>query len=297
MPPATPARRLVIITGPSGAGLSTAGAALEDAGYEAIDNLPLRLVKPLLAQPENDFSMALSLDTRNRDFSTEALLELIGDLSGDSTLDVQHVYLDCQTDTLLRRYSVTKRRHPFAQAANLSEAIAREQDLLRPIRARADILIDTTDLNPHELRAEIGTWLVPDGHQSSAVQVQSFSYKRGLPRSADLVFDCRFLRNPYWQVALREQDGRDPDVADYVAGDPRYQAFFEKVRDLALFLLPAAQEEGKSYLSIAFGCTGGRHRSVAVTEHLAHALAEAGWQVSVRHREIGRQMTGKEARL
>lgn len=297
MSPPTSPRRMVLITGPSGAGLSTATAALEDAGYEAIDNLPLRLVRPLLREPGYDRPVALGLDTRNRDFSTNGLLELIGDLAAHDGLDVQHVFLDCRSETLIRRFSVTRRRHPISQASTLAEAIDRERDLLEPIRARADILIDTSDLTPHQLRAEIETWLVPGGQRESAVHIQSFSYKRGLPRGADLVFDCRFLNNPYWQEELRRLDGRDGPVQRYVEADARYREFLARVTDMVLFLLPAAQEEGKSYLSIAFGCTGGQHRSVALTEALSRTLAERGWQVSKRHREIGLRVSGEEAKL
>jgi UPF0042 nucleotide-binding protein len=148
------------------------------------------------------------------------------------------------------------------------------------------VLIDTSDLNVHQLRAEVEHWFAPDGKRRLSVSVQSFSYKRGLPRSVDMVFDCRFLSNPYWVEALRPLNGTDPRVAAHVAEDPRFAAFAEKVLDLSLLLLPAYRDEGKSYLSIAFGCTGGQHRSVVMAESHALRLAEAGWQVSTRHREL-----------
>jgi len=289
-------RRVVLITGPSGAGLSTASGALEDAGYEAIDNLPLRLVVPLLEQADADRPMSLGLDMRNRDFSPQRFLELMGDLALRDDIDLHLLYLECRADEIQRRYSITKRRHPIAQAPTLQDSIAYEIDLLRPLRARADVMIDTTDLNPHELRAEVEKWFTPDGHHQTAVQVQSFSYKRGLPRGVDMVFDCRFLQNPHWREDLRPRDGRDPDVQAYVTQDVRYDAFFEKVTDLCLFLLPAARAEGKSYLTISFGCTGGRHRSVTLAERLSHTLADAGWQVSIRHRELDRR-TSQEVPL
>ncbi|THH35035.1 RNase adapter RapZ [Aliishimia ponticola] len=287
-------RRLVLVTGPSGAGLSTATAALEDLGFEAIDNLPIRLVQPLLDHPGPDRPVSLVLDMRNRDFSPQGFLELVDEVSQRPDMDLQVLYLACQPEEILRRYSSTKRRHPILDAPTLADGIAMETELLRPIASRADVLIDTTELNPHELRAEISNVFGGIAASRIAVQVQSFSYRRGVPRSADIVFDCRFLQNPHWVPALRPLDGRSPRVQDYVAQDDRFAAFEAKVLDLILFQLPAAQEEGKSYLSIAFGCTGGKHRSVTLAEKVSTALAEAGWQVSTRHRELDRR-PGEEA--
>jgi UPF0042 nucleotide-binding protein len=176
-----------------------------------------------------------------------------------------------------------------------AEGIEAEQDLLAPLRARADVLIDTTELNVHELRAEVEHWFAPGGKRHLAVTVQSFSYKRGLPRSVDMVYDCRFLKNPYWQPALRELDGTDARVASYVGTDKRYDAFARQVLDLSLLILPACREEGKSHFSIAFGCTGGQHRSVTLAESHALRLAQEGWQVSIRHRELSaRQRQGAQ---
>jgi UPF0042 nucleotide-binding protein len=253
--------------------------------------MPIRLVMPLLDHPGSDRSLALGLDMRNRDFSPQAFLDLVGELELRNEISVQIVYLDCREEEILRRYSSTRRRHPIAEAPDLAEGIAREIEILRPIAARADIMIDTSDLNPHELRVEIEKWFAPRGEQKVAVQVQSFSYKRGLPRGADLVFDCRFLRNPHWDTGLRIYDGLSPDVQKYISDDLNFEPFLNKVCDICLFILPAVQQEGKSYLTIAFGCTGGRHRSVTVAERLSHALEAARWQVSVRHRELDRHIT------
>jgi UPF0042 nucleotide-binding protein len=281
---------VVLLTGPSGAGLSTATNALEDLDFEAIDNLPIRLVLPLLEHPGSDRSLSLGLDMRNRDFSPQAFLELVSELETRAEIAAQIVYLDCRPEEILRRYSSTRRRHPIAEAPDLAEGIAREIEILRPIAARADILIDTSDLNPHELRAEVEKWFAPSGERKVAVQVQSFSYKRGLPRGADVVFDCRFLRNPHWEAELRPRDGHDRRVQEYISRDPNFDPFLQRVCDLSLFMLPAVRQEGKSYLTIAFGCTGGRHRSVTMAERLSHALEAKGWQVSVRHRELDRQL-------
>lgn len=287
-PSAPDAARTVLVTGPSGAGRSTALRALEDLDFEIIDNLPISLVPRLLEGPPLAQPMALGIDPRNRDFSTNGFLELIDQLAGP---DVELLYLDCRADVLQRRYSETRRRHPLAPAETPADGIAREFDLLAPVRVRADILIDTSDLTQHDLRAEIDRWFGRDGAGKLALSLHSFSYKRGLPRGLDMVFDCRFLRNPYWEDSLRGADGRDPNVTAYIAKDPRYAGFFDRVVDLARLLLPAYVEEGKSHLAIGFGCTGGQHRSVALAEQVANTLAAADWQVSIRHRELERRAT------
>jgi UPF0042 nucleotide-binding protein len=162
---------------------------------------------------------------------------------------------------------------------------------LVPIRARADVLIDTTGLSPHDLKAEVGRWFGTGERSHLGVTLHSFSYKRGLPRGMDIVMDCRFLRNPHWEEALRKLDGTDAAVADYVAADPRFATFFDRVKSLVHLLLPAHKDEGKAHLSIGFGCTGGQHRSVMMTERMASALAQDGWHVSKRHRELERRET------
>jgi RNase adapter protein RapZ len=190
---------------------------------------------------------------------------------------------------LIRRYSETRRRHPLAPSETPDLGIAREIDLLVPIRARADHLIETTDMSPHDLKAEIAQWFDQGKIAALAVSVQSFSYKRGVPRGVDMIFDCRFLRNPHWDAALRTMDGRDDAVLAHIAEDPRFAPFYAKLLDLITLLLPAHRDEGKAHLTIGFGCTGGQHRSVAVAELLAKDLAKAGWPVSKRHRELERK--------
>ncbi|TNF62998.1 MAG: RNase adapter RapZ [Rhodobacteraceae bacterium] len=282
-------QRLVLVTGPSGAGRSTAIHALEDLGYETIDNLPLSLVPRLLDGPPMGQPLALGIDVRNRDFSAQGLIELIDRLTRRPEVTPEVLYLDCAAEELERRYAETRRRHPLAPSETPEAGIAREIDLLAPIRVRADVLIDTTGMSPHDLKAEVARAFGGRAAERLAVSVHSFSYKRGVPRGLDLMFDCRFLRNPHWVPALRGLDGRDAAVAGHVAGDPLHGEFLRRVIDLLLLLLPAQIEEGKSHLAIGFGCTGGQHRSVAVAESVAKALAEAGWQVSKRHRELERR--------
>jgi len=288
-------RRIVFVTGPSGAGRSSALNVLEDAGFEVIDNLPMRLLPMLFDETDQTRPLALGIDARNRDFATNRVIDLLGSLSSRAGVVAELLFLDCSTDVLLRRFSETRRRHPMAPADRPADGIQAEQDLLTPLRARADVLIDTSDLNVHELRAEVEHWFAPGGKRRLTVTVQSFSYKRGLPRSVDMVYDCRFLKNPYWEPALRDLNGTDARVAAHVATDPRYDDFAQMVFDLSLLILPACREEGKSHFSIAFGCTGGQHRSVALAESHALRLAEEGWQVSIRHRELSaRQRTGTQ---
>ena len=285
----------MLVTGPSGAGRSTAIHALEDLGYEVIDNLPLSLVPRLIDGPPLDRPIALGIDVRNREFGATALIELIDTLTRDPRVGLEVLYVDCAVDVLIRRFSETRRRHPLAAHETPAEGIGREMDLLAPIRARADHLIDTTEMSPHDLKAELQTWFSKSAADPMAVSLQSFSYKRGLPRGLDMVFDCRFLRNPYWDPALRGRDGRDPAVAAHVAEDPRFAEFLSRLEGLLLMLLPAHLAEGKAHLSIGFGCTGGQHRSVAVAESLSKRLAEAGWPVSKRHREMERRAAGNAA--
>ncbi len=279
-------QRVLLVTGPSGAGRSTAINALEDLGFEAIDNIPLSLIPRLLEGPALPRPLALGLDVRNRDFTPDGLLDLRA-RGGEQGLEI--LYLDCNPEVLVRRYSETRRRHPLAPNGSPSEGISLEILLLETVRSRADILIDTTDLTPHDLRAELQGWFGGETGQGMAVTVHSFSYKRGLPHGVDVVFDCRFLNNPYWQPELRGLTGLDPAVTDYISEDPRQVPYVDHVLGLLTFQLPASLEEGKAHFAIGIGCTGGQHRSVAISEKVAHGLAQAGWRVSIRHRELERR--------
>jgi len=281
--------RVLLVTGPSGAGRSTAIHALEDLGYETIDNLPLGLLPRLLSGPPMTRHIALGVDVRNRDFSAAGLIDVVDIIANETPFECSLVYLDCATDILVRRYSETRRRHPLALDETPLEGIEREKSLLGVLRECAEILIDTSELSPHELSAEIAGWFGGDTAHGMAVSVQSFSYKRGLPRGLDMVMDCRFLRNPHWDKTLRALDGRDAQVAAYILADPRYAEFFKRVLELVDSLLPAYRDEGKSYFTLGMGCTGGQHRSVYVAESLAKALVQRDWQVSIRHREIERR--------
>jgi len=287
-------RDVIVVTGPAGAGRTTAIRALEDLGFEAIDNMPLSLIPRLLTEVPMERPLALGMDPRSGVFDVAGLAELLEDIGSRPGLRAVLVYIDCATPVLIQRYSETRRRHPASPHGTPLAGIERDITSLAPLRDRADVLIDTTEMTPHDLRAEIDRWFAPqaDAGGGLAISVQSFSFARGLPRGADMVIDCRFLRNPHWDAVLRGGDGRDAAVAAFVAADPNHEPFVSRLNDLLLSLLPAYRAEGKAYFAVALGCTGGRHRSVCVAESLAKTLADAGWRVSIRHRDLERQAEG-----
>jgi UPF0042 nucleotide-binding protein len=303
--PATPTRPepgsrrpIVVLTGLSGAGLSTALKRLEDLGYESVDNLPLSLIGSLVAYggEQGDDSagpVAATVDTRSRNFSTDGLLARLDQLRGRPDLDVRLVYLDCADEVLLRRFTETRRRHPQALDRPVIDGIARERRILAPLRERADLLLDTSMLSIHDLRRLVAGHFRLGGEPALHVFATSFSFGQGVPREADLVFDVRFLTNPHYDPDLRPLTGLDPAVAARVASDPDYPGFFDRLTGLLEPLLPRYAQEGKSYLTIAVGCTGGKHRSVFVTEQLAGWLRRQGYKVGLAHRELERAGTGR----
>ncbi|MHA1152616.1 MAG: RNase adapter RapZ [Alphaproteobacteria bacterium] len=274
-------RPLVLVTGLSGAGRSTALKILEDLGYEAIDNLPLDLLGSMAREGG---PIALGIDIRSRSFAAGTFLDQIERFGASARTTL--LFLDCDDEVLERRFTETRRPHPLATDRRVADGIAAERRLIAPLRERADLTVDTTSLNGAELRRLLSGHLGLGDGPVMKIFVTSFSYRGGLPREADLVFDARFLANPYYEPALRPLDGRDPRVADYVARDPAHAAFFEGLTGMLAPLLPRYEREGKSYLTIALGCTGGRHRSVAVAERLAAWLAGLGRPVELAHREL-----------
>ncbi|MDE0969088.1 MAG: RNase adapter RapZ [Octadecabacter sp.] len=284
-------QKLIVVSGPSGAGRSTAINVLEDLGFETIDNVPLTLI-PRLTDGALPRPLAIGLDVRNRDFTLSNVSDLMTQLHQRVDIDAQLLFLEAGEDILIRRYSETRRRHPLAPDEPAIQGIRREADLLLPLRQTAEFLLDTSEMSPHDLKAHLTDWFGDCGSSLFGISLQSFSYKRGPPKGMDMMFDCRFLKNPYWEPSLRESTGVDTAVGTYIETDPRFLGFLTKVSDLILMLLPAFRDEGKSHLSIGFGCTGGQHRSVYVTEQLTLALANQGWQVSKRHREMDRTRMG-----
>jgi RNase adapter protein RapZ len=279
--------RAVVVTGLSGAGKTSALKVLEDLGYEAVDNLPVSLLTSLVLPGEGlSRPLAVGVDIRTREFGVEPVLAAIDRLKAEKGLDVRLLFLDCDDDVLTRRFTETRRRHPLAADRPLLDGIRHERTLVSPLKRRADVVFDTSNLQPGEFKRALGGHFGIEADKGLVVFVTSFAYRAGLPREADLVFDCRFLNNPHYIPALKPLTGRDPGVADYVAADPVFPAFFDSMTNLLAPLLPRFAAEGKSYLTIAVGCTGGRHRSVFVAERLTAWLKDAGVRVELRHREL-----------
>ena len=283
--------RILLVTGMSGAGKSTALKTLEDMGWEAVDNLPFALLARLLDTrlPEGAQGarpLALGIDSRTRGFAAQALVDRIKAMRDASGENIATLFLDCSGSELERRYSETRRRHPLAPDRPASEGIARERELIAPLRRWADHVIDTTASTTNDLRLELRSRFETEGGNEPAFTVMSFGFARGLPRNADLVFDMRFLRNPHWDSALRPLTGLDEAVALHVRADPAYAESVSRIEDLLLLLLPRYRAEGKAYVTIALGCTGGRHRSVHIAEKIASRLREAGFSPTIVHRDL-----------
>ena len=297
-PPVSTAPPILIVSGMSGAGKASTLKALEDMDYEAVDNLPLRLVDTLLNSAQGGDGpprpQAFGIDTRTRLFDAEALVARLRALRSEG-VDIRLLYLDCSDEELTRRFSETRRRHPLAADRPAADGIGRERTLTAPLRRWADMVIDTTGLSVADLRRRIAERLGHSTEGSLTVTVESFGFAGGLPRDADLVFDMRFLANPHWDVALRPLTGEDAAVAAYVAADPAYAPAVDRIADLLLTLLPGYGREGKAYLTIAIGCTGGRHRSVAVARELHARLTAAGHAPLLVHRDLA--STGNDAAI
>jgi UPF0042 nucleotide-binding protein len=282
-------QRVVLVTGMSGAGLSTAAKVMEDLGYEAVDNLPLGLVGALVEQTAGSGRpLAVVVDSRNRTFTADALVGVLDALRRVPDREVRLLVLDATDEVLQRRFTETRRRHPLAVDRPVVDGIAHERAILGPLRDHADVTIDTSDLAMPDFRRIVQGHFRLGAARGLCVFVQSFSFKLGLPREADLVFDVRFLRNPHYDPVLRPMTGRDAPVADYVAADPDFEGFWTRLTALIGPLLPRYAQEGKSYLTIAVGCTGGRHRSVYTTERLGAWLRATGIDVGVAHRDLER---------
>ncbi|MEO1060283.1 MAG: RNase adapter RapZ [Actinomycetota bacterium] len=281
-------RQYVLVAGLSGAGRSTATNALEDLGWFKIDNLPARLVGPvveLLEPSPATERVVLGVGTGGYSGAVVEAVEHLRSTGEDVTL----IFLDASNDSLVNRFESTRRRHPLDDGTSLlSTAIKRERALLAPALAIADAVIDTTDLNVHELRQRLDQLFPVDAGERMHVTVMSFGFKHGLPRDVDLVMDLRFLPNPHWQPELRPLTGLDAPVRDYVLGQPETGEFLDRLTGLLELTVPAYDREGKTYLTIAMGCTGGRHRSVALAEALAHRSPLVTRRPVVRHRDLER---------
>jgi len=292
-------RRIVVVTGLSGGGKASILHALEDAGYDAVDNPPLGLLDDLASRADRD--IAIGVDARTRGFNADLVLDTLANLRRNPALLPELVFVWADEATLLRRYTETRRRHPLAPRGRVAEGIEIEQEITARLREAANLIIDTSDLPLARLRALIERHFGPRGGETDprmAVSLISFAYAKGLPKEADLVFDARFLRNPHYDPILRPRTGLDPEVGAYIRADGDYSAYMCRITELVDLVLPRFVHEGKKYATIAIGCTGGRHRSVYLIERLAahlasrlttiHAAGENGvdWRQAVTHREL-----------
>ena len=278
--------RVVLITGVSGAGKSSALKALEDLGYEAVDNLPVSLLPRLVAPGDERHPLAVGIDIRTRDFNPGAILREVKELQRRDDLDTRLVFIDCGDDVLIERFRETRRRHPLAADRPVIDGLKQERDLLDPLRQRADMAIYTSEMHARELKQLMHDRFALEEKSRLTILLTSFGFKNGLPRDADLVFDVRFLQNPHYERELRPLTGRDPAVAQYIEGDAGLEPFLANLAALLLPLIPRFAAEGKSYLTVAVGCTGGRHRSVYTTERLSARLGAEGLNVRLRHRDL-----------
>ena len=277
---------LIVITGSSGAGRTTALNALEDSGYEIIDNIPISMVSSLISRPSDSKYIALGIDIRTRDFSPELLLSMVRRFKKEDRIKVYLFFLQCEHHKLLSRFNETRRKHPLSGVKSLSQALKEEILLLQPLKSEAQVVIDTTDYSPNELREELLKYVKTNKSDSFTILIQSFSYKDGLPRNLDMVFDCRFLKNPHWQSQLRELDGTSDLVKEFVMTLPEFKQFLQYISTLLNFLFPLFEKEGKTHFSVGIGCTGGKHRSVVVATELGKALKNKGMVAFVKHRDL-----------
>jgi UPF0042 nucleotide-binding protein len=283
-------RPFVLVTGLSGAGRGTALNALEDMGYVAVDNVPLPLLGDLMRSTSGSTGelaapLAFGVDTRTFGFDPHDLVRRMRDLRRRPDIVARLLFLDCDSEALQRRYTESRRPHPLAPDRPVKDGIGEERKQIGWVRDSADVVIDTSALSPHQFKRLLAGHFALERSLATRLSVMSFSYRRGLPREADLVFDVRFLKNPHYEPSLKPLTGRDTTVAAYVASDPGYRPFLESLKGLIGPLLPRFDAEGKSYLTVAIGCTGGRHRSVAVAEELAEWLRGAGRSVTLSHRD------------
>ncbi len=277
---------VLLVTGVSGAGKSSALKALEDLGYEAVDNLPVSLIGRLVAPGDFPRPIAVGVDIRTRDFDAPGFLAELDRLTAHGGVAVRLLFMDCDDDVLVRRYEETRRRHPLADDRPVSDGLRRERAMMASVLGRADLRVDTSEMKLADLKRTLEGHFGLEGAPELALFVTSFSYRRGLPRDADLVFDVRFLRNPHYDRALRPLTGVDEAVGRFIAADRMFKPFFDNLTRLLEPLLEAYAAEGKSYLTIAVGCTGGRHRSVFVAEKLVRWLAGLGRPARLGHRDL-----------
>ncbi|MDG5748891.1 RNase adapter RapZ [Qipengyuania sp. XHP0207] len=280
-------QRVLLVTGLSGAGKSTALQVLEDIGWEAIDNFPVRLLGNLLAGESEAGQLAIGFDSRTRGFVPSEIIDMCKQLAERGDIEVTTLFIDCSTSELERRYNETRRPHPMARGRPVHDGIKAERELLEPLRRWADVVIDTSSFATNQLQQEVREQFAGSTEREMTITISSFGFARGMPPLADLLFDMRFVDNPHWVEGLREKTGLDREVGEHIEGDPAFAPAFAHIAELLRELLPRYAAQDRSYLNIAFGCTGGRHRSVYSAERAAEVLREAGFSPTVIHRNLG----------
>jgi len=277
---------LLLVTGLSGAGKSTVLNVLEDLQYEVVDNLPIRLLQPFVDGSNLNAALAIGIDSRSEGFSTNTLLAAIRSIKETRSRNPKIIFITCDEDMLRLRFTETRRRHPLALDRPVVDGILLERQMMEPLIEQSSHNFDTTHLSVADLRQLIEGQFLRDNSVPITISIVSFAFRRGLPREADLVFDVRFLRNPHYVKSLRDSSGLDKEVIAYILSDPAYKDFFRRMYEMLLPLLPLYKNEGKRYLTIAIGCTGGRHRSVMVSQNLGARLIHEKYKAEIRHRDL-----------
>jgi len=285
-PPSSSPPPLLLVSGVSGAGKSSALKALEDLGYEAVDNLPVSLIRRMISPEDFPHPIAIGVDIRTRDFDAVAFLEAMNVLIKRPDTDVRLLFVDCDDDVLIRRFEETRRRHPLSDDRPVSDGLRRERRMMAALLEKATVIIDTSEMALKDLKRTIEGHFALEDSAGLVVFVTSFSFRRGLPRDADLVFDVRFLNNPHYDPDLQPLSGLDQAVSAFIAADEGFDTFFDHLTRLLEPLLARYRQEGKSYLTIAIGCTGGRHRSVFVADELTRWLDGKARHLQLRHRDL-----------
>ncbi|MBT6032354.1 MAG: RNase adapter RapZ [Kordiimonadaceae bacterium] len=286
------ALNVLLITGMSGAGKSRTFSVLEDIDYEAIDNLPINLLPSLVdlalkSDPDrSNPALAIGVDARTRNFQPDKIVNVLNQLREQAHISIKILYFDCSNEILASRFTETRRRHPLAKDRPVSDGIIRERQMMEVIKAQSDYVFDTSEITNLDLRRMLSQHFERAQGEGLNISICSFGYPKGLPRDADLVFDMRYLKNPHYVDKLKQKTGQNSDVGDYIMKDPVFDRSWDKVSSLILTLLPEYKKEGKSYLTIAFGCTGGRHRSVFIAEKMTKLLKEKKYKVNLHHREL-----------
>lgn len=274
---------LILVIGQSGAGRTTVIHILDDQGFDTLDNVPVHLIPRVVPRELVDKPLALGLDIRSKSFSLQNLMKEISNWKALSKSSVVILFLECSLDVLIKRFSLTRRPHPVPGENNLELSIKRELKLIAPLREKADFVLDTSNTSPNELRLKLGSIFPLAKNRSINIMLQSFSFRNGSPSGVDMIFDCRFLKNPNWEDGLKDLNGTDFEVKDYLRKDESWESFNKSLIQMLLTIIPAFEKEGKSYLSIGLGCTGGQHRSVFVAEQLYKHLLDKSYDVKIIH--------------